>query len=149
MKPRRVNATLCFFGFCLVVVLSYAIWSRSDRCDRLAELTAKVVRLYGSYPRAYSFSDHVVGLLHRSDPLAYYEKVAHSEKKALLASGQLVEFRIPYTADGPQSDREIAKALYAVWQRTGAHYWIEFDRTNRLMLVACRPRDTNHFQIPK
>jgi hypothetical protein len=73
--------------------------------------------------------------------LTYYEREFATEKKALLASGRLVEFRLPYTAEGPHSDREIAMALLAVFRRTGAEYWFDFDTTNRFMLVACRPRD--------
>jgi hypothetical protein len=149
MKLPRLITALSLCAMCLAAGLGYVVWSRNDPCGRFARLSAKVVRLQYSRPRPYSFSDHLVGLLHRSDPLAYYEKVAAAEKKALLASGRLVEFRIPYTVEGERSDREIAKTLFAVWQRTGAGYWIDFDLTNHLMLVACRPRDVRQFQILK
>jgi hypothetical protein len=149
MKLAPRITILCFCGVCLAVGLSYIDWRRNDPCEHCFQLTVRVARLQSSRPRDYSFTDHVVGLLHRSDPLTYYERKANSEKKALLTSGKLVEFRIPYTADGPHSDREIAKALDAVWQRTGVEYWIDFDLTNHLMLVACRPRDVHQFEILK
>jgi hypothetical protein len=149
MKLPRLITTLSIGVICLAASLSYMVRSRGDPCRRLNRLTAKVARLQSARPRPYSFSDHVVGMLHRSDPLLYYAREAETEKKALLAFGQLVEFRIPYTAEGSGSDREIAKALLAVWQRTRAEYWIDFDLTNHLMLVACRARDVQQFPMLK
>jgi hypothetical protein len=147
MKPPRLMTVLSLGVICLAIGLAYAFWSHGDPCARLISLTAKVDRLQSSRPRPYRLSDHVVGVLHHSNPLLYYERQAENEKKALVASGQLVEFKIPYTADGPRSDREIAKALLAVHQRTGADYWIDFDLTNHLMLIECRPGDVGKFPV--
>jgi hypothetical protein len=149
MKIPRLITALSLGVICLALGLSYMVRSRGDPCCRLIRLTAKVDRLQAARPRPYTFSDHVVGALHCSNPLMYYEREADNEKKALLACGQLVEFRIPYTADGPHSDRVIAKALLAAWQRTGANYYIDFDRTNHIMLVACRPCDVRQFPVLK
>ena len=148
MNIRRWITGLSFGAFCVAVVLTCVVRSRGDPCARLTRLDVKILRL-SARPRPYRLSDHIVGLLHRSDPLTYYEREFATEKKALLASGRLVEFRLPYTAEGLHTDREIAKALLAVWQRTGANYYIEFDRTNHIMLVACRPCDVRQFPMLK
>jgi hypothetical protein len=143
MNIPRLITGLSLGLICFAVGLTYMRRNR-DACVRLIRLTEKVDRL-SVRPRPYHVSDHIVGVLHQSDPFMYYEKEAEKEKKVLLASGQLVEIRVPYAADGIRSDREIAKALLAVRRRTGADYWIDFDLTNRLMLVACRPRDVAAF----
>ena len=80
-----------------------------------------------------------------ANPLLYYKGELAKEIRALTASGQLVELRVPYAAEGIRSDREIAKALLATHQRTGADYWFDFDLTNRLMLVVCRSQDAATF----
>ena len=146
--PRLL--TLLALGFmCLAIGLGYMIRRRTDPCARLIDLTAKVDRLQSARPRLYRFSDHIQEVLHQSNPLLYYESEAYKEKKALLASGRLVEFKIPYSANGTRSDREIALALLAVHRQTGAEYWIDFDLTNHLMLVACRPSEVRLFPVLK
>ena len=145
MKIPRLITALSLGVICFSLGLSYLVRSRGDPCCRLIRLTEKVAHLQSARPRPYRLSDHIVGFLHRSNPLVYYEREAGKEMKTLLASGQLVEIRIPYSAGGSRSDREIAIALLAVHRRTGAYYWIDFDRTNRLMLFACKPLDLGAF----
>ena len=99
MNIRRWITGLSFGAFCVAVVLTCVVRSRGDPCARLTRLDVKILRL-SARPRPYRLSDHIVGLLHRSDPLTYYEREFATEKKALLASGRLVEFRLPYTRKG-------------------------------------------------
>jgi len=148
MRIPRLITALSLGVICLALGLSYVVRSSGDPCARLNRLDAKILRL-SSRPRPYRLPDQIVGLVHRSDPFLYYERKFAAEKRALLASGRLVEFRLPYTAEGPHSDREIAKALLAVWQRTGANYYFDFDRTNHILLVACRPCDVRQFPMLK
>ena len=148
MNIRRWITGLSFAALCVAVVLTCVVRSYGNPCARLTRLEGKILRL-SARPRPYRLSDRIVGLMHRSDPLLYYEREFAREKKGLLASGRLVEFRLPYTAEGPHSDREIAKALLVAWRRTGADYFIDFDRTNRLMLIACRPCDVRQFPMLK
>ena len=149
MKLPHLIIILGLCAICLAVGLSLLAWSRSDPFDRFAGLQANVGRLRSSPAAPYRFQDYVVRLLHWSDPRAYYEKMANTEKKALIASGRLVEVSIPYTTEGAHSATEIARGLARVSQRTGAFYSIEFDHPNHLVLVLCRPLDVRQFEILK
>ncbi len=136
--------SLCLGAVCLAVGLSYAVWNR-DACSSFFRLEARIAYLEGSRPPRYSVSDNLVGLFHHTNPLRHYTREAAARRKALLAAGRLVELRVPYTAEGAHSDRNLALALARVYHETRADYCIDFDLTNRLMLIACRPRDATAF----
>ncbi len=141
MKARR----LISLGVVLLAIgVSCWLW-RGDPCAHLFRTARHIERLESRRPRPYGLSDHIVGFLHQSNPLLYYKGELAKEIRTLTASGRLVEFRVPYAAEGIRSDREIAKALLAIHQRTGADYWFDFDLTNRLMLVLCRSEDAARF----
>lgn len=127
----------------VTIVLICLLWGRLDPCDHLFRVAAEIDRLESSGPP--HLSDAIVGALHHGDPVFHYQSKFQNEKASLMASGQLVEFRIPYTAEGIHSDRQIAMALVGVHRRTGSDYYFEFDRTNRLMLIVCRARDRETF----
>ena len=136
---RRLVILLSCVAILAASGISYMVW-RGDRCASLFRVARHVERLEARRARP-DLTDHLVGLLHNERPLAYYKTKFENEKKALLASGQLVELRIPYTAYGPRSDREIAMVLLSVHQQTGTDFWFDFDLTNRLMLVWCKACD--------
>lgn len=142
MKPRRVIALFSLVALCVVVVVLFRMLSHQDPCAHLFRLARHIDILESRGPRPL---DHFVGLLHNSTPLAYYRKVLAGEIKALAASGQVVEFRIPFAPGGLRSDREIALAALDVNQQTGAEYWIDCDVSNRVMVVVCRSRDGPSF----
>lgn len=144
MKAQRLITGLLLGVVLLAIGVSWVLWRR-DPCAHVFRTARHIERLESLRPRPYTLSDHVVGLLHQSNPLVYYKGELAKEIRALTASGRLVELRVPYTAEGIRSDREIAKALLAVHQRTGADYWFDFDLTNRLMLIVCRSQDVATF----
>lgn len=142
MKIPRFKIVLALCASCLAVVLVFLVWDRDPfaRLERMAECAA---RLEAAYPRPYRLPDYLVGLLHRVEPMRYYEDEVAKAQKALLASGDLVERRIAIPS--ARSDREIYTALYEVRQRTGAYYWAYVQSTNHLVLLVSRPRDIAAF----
>ena len=144
MKARRL-----IIGFSVAVILlaiGVSWWDgRRDPCAHLFRTARHIERLESRRPRPYRLSDHIVGLLHQSNPLLYYKGQLSKEIRTLTASGRLMEIRVPYAAEGSRSDREIAAALLAIHQQTGADYWFDFDLTNHLMLVVFRAEDAAKF----
>jgi hypothetical protein len=142
---RRITAVTVIFIFA-AVVFALASYSCDDPSERLLRLEVRIVQL-SVRPRPYRWSDRLIGLLHTSDPLMYYQRQAERQKRTLIAAGRLIEFKIPdCDAD---SERAAARSLSEDYERTGAPYFIDFDVTNHFMLVACRPGDVQKFRILK
>jgi hypothetical protein len=129
-------------AFCLLVVAAYLLWDR-DPCARLERMAKRAARLEAVYPRPYRWSDRLVGILHRTEPMRYYEEAAAKEQKALLASGHLVETQIGIPTDRPS--RDVHKVLYAVYQRTGAYYSASVDEMNHHVILISKPQDVAGF----
>ena len=144
MKIPRLITLLSLGVICLTIGLSYVLWHR-DRCGHLFRLAWRIDVLESRRSPPYSLSERIVGILHGSDPLCYYRTELAEEIKALTASGQIVKFSVPYGPEGNHSDREIAMAAVGVRGRIGAEYWIDCDRSNRLMFVVCRSADAPAF----
>lgn len=143
MRLPRLIALLSGGMICVAVGLPYMLWHR-DHCAQFFRLTRRVDALEWRRSR-YSLADRVVGVLHGSSPLSHYRKELAGEIKDLTASGELVEFMIPCGPGGVHSEREIGMAALAVHRRTGAEYWIDLDRSNRMMVVVCRSQDSAAF----
>ena len=146
MNRKRLAILLSCFAILATVGLSYLaylVW-HVDNCAAFFRLAQRLECLE-SGGASYSLADGLAGLLHHGSPLAYYKTRLENQKNELLASRQLAELRISYTADGPRSDRQIALGLLAVYQRTGADYWFDFDLSNRQMVILCRSRDLAKF----
>jgi len=129
-------------GLGLSAVLALSLWHR-DPCAAFERMAKRAARLEAAYPRPYRLSDHVVGILHHREPMSYYEEQAARMQGALLASGDLVETRIPVPADG--SERDMLKTLYAVCQRTGYFYTASIDTTNHQVRLISKPKDVAVF----
>jgi hypothetical protein len=142
MKIPRFKIALALGAFCLVVVPAFLLWDR-DPCARLERMAKRAARLGAGYPHPYRWSDHLVGILHRSEPMRYYEEAVAKEQKALLASGHLVETQIGIPSDRPS--REVHKALYAAYQRIGAYYSASVDETNHHVMLISNPQDVAGF----
>ena len=143
MNTKWLALLLPCFAFLAIVGLSYLVWPVGS-CAAVFRLARRLECLESGGER-FSLADGLAGLLHHGSPLGYYKTRLENQKNELLASGQLAELRISYTADGPRSDRKIALALVAVYQKTGADYWFDFDLTNRQMVILCRSRDFPKF----
>jgi len=144
MNRKRLAILLSCFAILATVwlaYLAYLFW-HVDSCAAFFRLAQRLESLESGGAR-YSLTDGLLGLLHPGGPLGYYKTKLGNQKKELLASGQLAELRISYT--GPRSDREIARALLAVSQKTGAAYWFDYDLNNRQMVILCRSRDLPKF----
>jgi hypothetical protein len=142
MKIPRFKIAIALGAFCLMVGPAYLLWDR-DPCARLERMAKSAARLEAVYPRPYRLSDHIVGILHRSEPMRYYEEAVAKEQKALLASGHLVETQIRIPAD--RSAREVHKALYSAYQRTGAYYSASVDETKHHVMLLSKPQDVAGF----
>jgi hypothetical protein len=75
--------------------------------------------------------------------LSYYEKEVEKEQKALLASGHLVETKIPIPAG--RSEQEVHKVQHEVWLRTRRYASSSIDTTNHQLLLISRPQDVVAF----
>jgi hypothetical protein len=142
MKVPRFKIALGLGIFCLMVVPALLLWDR-DPCARLERMAKGAARLQAGYPRSYRWSDHLVGVLHRSEPLRYYEQAVAQEQKALLASGHLVETQIDIPTNRPPA--EVRKVLDAIYQRTGAYYSASVDETNHCVRLISKPQDVAAF----
>jgi hypothetical protein len=142
MKVPRFKIALGLGAFCLMVVPAFLLWDR-DPCARLERLAKRAARLEAVHPRPYRLSDHLVGILHRSEPMRYYEQAVAKEQRALLASGHLVETQIGIPAERPS--RDVHKVLHAVYQRTGAYYSASVDETNHHVMLISKPQDVAGF----
>lgn len=143
MNAKRLAILLSCVAILATIGISNLV-SDVDGCGSVFRLARRLECLESGGAR-FGVADCFAGLLHSGSPLGYYKTRLENQKKGLLASGRLAEFRISYTADGPRSDREIALALLAVYQKTGADYWFDLDRTNRQMVILCRSRDLPEF----
>ena len=142
MNIPPFKSALALGAFCLTVLLAYLLWDR-DPCARFEHMAKRAARLEASFPRPYRLSDHLVGIFHRREPMSYYEEKAAKMRKALLASGHLVETRIRIPTD--RSEQEVHKALYAAYQRTGCYYSASVEATNHQVLLISKPRDVAAF----
>jgi len=133
MKRSKRRILIPAAAFCLLAATLYALLPRNPY-RRLDYYSNQVLRLATSTNR-YTLSDHLVGLLHRSEPYQYYGERSQKEQAALLASGHLVETNISFPESW--SKTELITAL----RKTSGVYWAvaRLNTTNHLARVICKP----------
>ena len=120
-------------AFCLLAAVLYAFLPRNPY-RRLDYYSSQALRLATTTNR-YTPSDHLAGLLHRSEPCQYYAERSQKEQEALLASGHLVETNMSLPESWSKSD------LIAALGKASGVYWAvaRLDTTNHLARFICKP----------
>ncbi|MCX8091285.1 MAG: hypothetical protein N3I86_10220 [Verrucomicrobiae bacterium] len=138
---RVLLGVVVLAGVVGVAITAFRMANPYARLDRLAKA---VTRVSAAYPRPYRIGDHLVGILHQSDPFDYYCRELKREEQRLLSSGHLVVAQLPWPEGKTEGD--LLLALSQEYRRTGAFFRPVLDRTNRTLAVICKPGDAATFE---
>jgi len=118
-RPAKIVSAFAAFGVMAVVSLLWLEEPKGDAAHyaELCRTGALYKRLIASGP---CLSDRLVALVHlTSDPANYYEQRYEKEKKALVASGYLIQVAVP-VPDLAARIAQVRSNLLNTLQETGA-----------------------------
>jgi len=125
--------------------LYQSLTQRSEDARRYGEL----LRLGKSFKRAWTgqprLPDRVAALVHFSSPSNYYRARVETQKRALVASGYLVEITVPVPDLRPKLPKVWA-SITNTSQQTGAYYEAILDRSTDEVRLICRKKDVSLWQ---
>ena len=132
----------------LVVIIaagaSFALYQALTRQSEDAERNAALHRFGSSYKRAWTgqsrLPDRLTALVHFSSPSNYYRARFDTQRRALMASGYLVEVTVPV----PNLRAKLAQvrvSLSNTLRQTGAYYEAKLDYTKDEVHLVCRKAD--------
>ena len=140
-------------GIALAIVagtgVSIAFYQTLARRSEDAQRYAELHRLGSSYQRAWTgqprLSERVAALVHFSSPSNYYRARFDTQRQALIASGYLLEVKLPLP-DLRSKLAQVRVSLSNAVQRTGAYYEAKLDDTRNEVRLLCRKEDVSLWQ---
>src|SRR5438045_141176 len=108
-------------------------------------LDAEEVEVFTPWTGQPRLSERVAALVHFSSPSNYYRARFDTQRQALIASGYLLEVKVPLP-DLRSRLTQVRISLSNAVQRTGADYEAKRDDTRNEVRLLCRKEDVSLWQ---